>query len=88
MCMLFQPAQQRFNRRGFRTGLGVHDELRLAAGAFKRHDCESGRIGRDRRSVISANQVQTDVQPRGRASGCEDPAIVDEQYIGVHMHRR
>jgi len=33
MRMLFQPAQQRFERRAFRTRLGVHDELRPAASA-------------------------------------------------------
>lgn len=81
---VFDPVQQR-RQVGVRGRRGPDDELRLAAGAFQRHDGQAGAVGGDGGAVVALDHVQAQVHAGGGAGGGQDLAVVDEQDVGVDV---
>jgi hypothetical protein len=86
--VLFHPTHERFEVGAFRIALFVHDVLGLPTIPLEGHHGQPGGIGRHRGTVILANHVQTEIQSRCGTSRGEDLAVIDEEYVGVHVDVR
>src|SRR5262245_38389267 len=81
--MLVEPAQERFERGAVGGRVLVDDELRLSARALERHDREPGPGRRDRRAVITTDDVQAEVHSGRGARRGEDVTLVDVEDVWV-----
>ena len=65
---------------------GPLGELGLAALAVRGHDHAAGKAAGDLLAVVGADQVEAQVDARGRAGGAGDVAVVDIQHVGHDGH--
>lgn len=75
------PGEQRRERVVVPGGYRGGDELRLATGPVRRHDQTAGDGVGDGRTVVEADEVQTQVQRGGLARGGEHAAVVHVEHI-------
>lgn len=83
-----QPRQQRLQGDPVGDRWFVHDELCLPAGAFQRHDRQSGGVGCHRGAVVAPNHVQAQVEPGGGARRGQELAVVDVEDVRVDLDPR
>jgi len=81
--VLLDPGRQRRQRHLVDSWRGVHDELRLTAGALERHDGGAGHVRGRLGAEIAAHEVETQIESRCRTRGREHGAVVHIQHARI-----
>lgn len=63
-------------------------ELRLPTLAVRRHDETSGNLIRNRGSVVTPDDVQTEIDAGRTACGRQDSPFIDVQDVGFYLYSR
>src|ERR1700735_5113479 len=83
--VVLHPRDRRLQRMVGVDGSGVLDVLRLTPVPPRRYHYPSRSLPRQVWAVVLADQVQTQVHPRGDSCRRQDGALVDEQDAGVDV---